>query len=103
MKYTIDWSEQAEDMEQKIISALKELNMSTELYKDWLSVLHGFQGTHIQGFSEYLQHYTKLCKANCADQSIYGVQIGLKFVLLHVIALCTTATAADHNLSLLKQ
>ena len=51
MKYTIDWSEQAEDMEQNFISALKELNISTELYKDWLSVVHGIQGTHIQGFS----------------------------------------------------
>ena len=31
----------------------------------------------IQGFSESLQHYTKMLKANCVDHSIYGAQAGL--------------------------
>ena len=31
----------------------------------------------IQGFSESLQHYAKMLKANCLDHSIYGAQAGL--------------------------
>ena len=44
------------------------------------------------GFSESLQHYIKMGNANCADYSIYGVQVGLQFVLL-----ITTAPAANYN------
>ena len=40
-------SERAEYMRPTIISTLKELNISTELYEDLLIVLHGLQGTHI--------------------------------------------------------
>lgn len=40
-------SEHVEYMGPNIISTLKELNISTEVYEDLVIVLHGLQGTHI--------------------------------------------------------
>jgi len=39
----------------------------------------------ITGVSESLQHCTKMCRANCADHSVYGAQIGLQSVLLIIL------------------
>ena len=39
--------------------------------------MYNYFGINIQGFSESLQHYTKMLKANCIDHSIYGAQAGL--------------------------